>query len=277
MPVIGLVYSTRDPAGRGIANYIASALRASPSALCTNAETCSTGENFILAGFSEDVLYFDFLDERLPSTVEFYVVLSRHSSEAGIKSYTVHSTGNFSEEALYGGRPRELGIAHPVVAFRLLRALKAVSTRFNREDYEVSYEATHHGPTSLEKPLVFIEIGSSHSEWIDPVNHVVVGESVVALLSEYPNLPTCAISLGIGGGHYSRKFTEMSLSESVCFGHIMPKYALTHLDFEILDKMLYRTVAKPEQVVVEKKSTRREHRELIEKYAEMRGVAVKYV
>jgi len=275
--VIGLVYSTRDPAGSGIASYIISALKPSTSTLCISAEECYRGENFVLAGFREDVIYFDFLDKKISLSVDFYIVLSRHSSEAGVKSYTVHATGNFSNEALYGGRPRELGIAHPVVAYRLLRGLKNISTRLNRVDYEVSYEATHHGPTSLSKPLVFIEIGSSYSEWVDPVNHAVIGSTLVEFLSEYPNLPECTVSIGIGGGHYPRKFTEIALSENTCFGHIMPKYALAYLDFEILDKMYTRTAVKPVQVVVEKKSTRREHRELVEKYSEMRKLPCKWI
>jgi len=260
-----------------VALYLLSRLKAHTSTLCSGAEECFEGENFILAGFGEDIIHFDFLDERVPADAELYIMLSRHSSEAGVKSYTVHSTGNFSEEALYGGRPRELGIAHPLVAFMLLRGLKNSSLRFNRVVYEVSYEATHHGPTSLNKPVVFIEIGSSASEWIDPVNHAIIGDTVIEFLREYPNLPECVVSIGIGGGHYPRKFTEIALNENVCFGHIMPKYALAHLSPDVLDKMLTRTAVKPVQVVVERKSTRREHRELVEKYAETRKLTLKYV
>jgi len=275
--VIGLVYCTRDPAGRGIAEYIVSRLRPVKSSLCKSSEVCLEGVNYVLAGFSEDVLYFDFLDERLPTTVEFYIILSRHSSEAGIKSYTVHATGNFSAEAHYGGRPRELGIAHPAVAFKLLRSLKSSSLEYSRAGYEVSYEATHHGPTSLSKPLVFVEIGSSYSEWSDPVNHTAIGESVIELVEEYPNIVKCTPSIGIGGGHYPRKFTEISLSENVCFGHIMSKYAITYLDLGALNKMFTRTAIKPEQVIVEKKCTRLEHRQLIEEFSERKGLALRYI
>ena len=34
-------------------------------------------------------------------------------------------------------------------------------------DYEITIEATHHGPTSLKKPLLFIEIGSTEKQWAD--------------------------------------------------------------------------------------------------------------
>ena len=30
-------------------------------------------------------------------------------------------------------------------------------------------EATHHGPTSLEIPVAFVEIGSGPLEWSDPI------------------------------------------------------------------------------------------------------------
>jgi D-aminoacyl-tRNA deacylase len=275
--MIGFAYSVRDPAGSGVVNYIASRLKLDKSSICKGAVECYEAENFVLAGFSEDVVYFDFLDVKMPIEAEFYVVISRHSSEAGVKSYTVHATGNFSKEALYGGRPRELGITHPAVMFKLLRGLKNSAVSLNRLEYEVSYEATHHGPTSLSKPLVFIEIGSSRAEWSDLVNHAVIGDTLLEFLREYPNLPECTSSIGIGGGHYPRKFTDIALSENVCFGHIIPKYALSHLDFEILDMMTMRTAIKPVQIIVEKKSTRREHRELVEMYAERRKLTLRYV
>ncbi len=275
--MIGLAYSTMDPAGSGVVNYIASRIKLDRSSACKHSVECYEAKNAVLAGFSEDVLHFDFLDDTMPVNVEFYIIISRHSSEAGVKSYTVHATGNFSGEALYGGRPRELGISHPTVAFRLLRGLKSSATRLGRSEYEVSYEATHHGPTSLSKPLVFIEIGSSNTEWSDPVNHVVIGVTLLEFLEEYPTLPECVVSAGIGGGHYPRKFTDLALSESVCFGHILPKYALTYLDFEILDMMTSRSAVAPTQIIVEKKSTRREHRELVEEYAKRRKLVLKYV
>ncbi|MEM2025378.1 MAG: D-aminoacyl-tRNA deacylase [Desulfurococcaceae archaeon] len=276
--MIGLVYSVIDRAGRGIAGYLVNELRPTEVGHCREAVVCLSGENFMLAGFNEDVIYFDFLDKRLPPAVELYIILSRHSSEAGIKSYTVHATGNFSDDARVGGRPRELGIAHPPASWALLKALDKISRDADRrEEYEVSYEATHHGPTNLLKPTVFIEIGSSLSEWSDSINHIIVGEAIKQIIEAYPKLPPCKPVIGVGGGHYPKKHTELALSENVCFGHIASKYALSFLDLNMLNNVLTKSAVAPEGVVVERKSTTRQHRALVEEFSRGRSLQLRYI
>jgi D-aminoacyl-tRNA deacylase len=276
--LIGIVYSLKDPAGVGIASYIINKLGYTRSLICSHAVNCYSGPNFILAGFEEDDIYFDFLDEALPREVEYYLVLSRHYSEAGIKSYTVHPTGNFTNVAPVGGKPRELGLAHPQAMWYLLRRLhKYAREVYNRGEYEVSYEATHHGPTGLNKPIVFIEIGSSVVEWRDPINHEVVGMAILDLLSSHPNIPPCTPVIGFGGGHYPRKHTELALSESICYGHIASKHVLDYLDEEIIHQMINKTAGNVEEVIVEKKGVRRELRDLLEKFANARGLRTRYI
>lgn len=277
--MIGLVYSVNDPAGRGVADYLVKELGLRETRACNGSTRCFAGEFVLLAGFNEDVIYLDFLDRVLPGELHFYVVLSRHSSEAGIKSYTVHTPGNFSKQTLHGGRPRELGIAFPSVKWLLLRALDKLAADFAKKgEYEVSYEATHHGPTNLSKPIVFIEIGSTINEWTDPTNHAVLGEAVGYLLQTYPRIPECTPVIGIGGGHYARKHTEISIAENVCYGHIASKHSLDHLDIELLQAMVLRTKERVKGVIVEKKSTRREHRLLIEEFLKYTtGVFLRYV
>ncbi len=268
----GLVYSIRDPAGSGIAHYIREYYGLEKcSDRIEHAIECWNSELFYLVGFQEDVIYFDFLDQRLPRNIVQYIVLSRHSSVQRVKSYTVHHTGNFGDEASYGGKPRSLAIANPITSQKLLLNLKKQCEEHDRcNEYEVSYEATHHGPTENSKPLSFIEIGSTIDEWRDPVNHEVLGLAIIEFL-EKP-IHDCRVVIGIGGGHYPRKHTKMALEENYCYGHIMAKYVLQYLSYETLDMMINRSDPKPRQVVVEKKGTRREHRELIERYVEDKGV-----
>ncbi|MEM4914937.1 MAG: D-aminoacyl-tRNA deacylase [Thermosphaera sp.] len=272
----GLVYSVNDPAGLGIARILKQYLSLEKGSVCRNAEECFIGSNLVLAGFKEDVIYFDFLDERMPNDVSIYIVLSRHSSEAGVKSYTVHHTGNFGYEALYGGRPRELGVSSPKTSWLLLRQLYKNREFFKRLDYEVSYEATHHGPTSVSKPIVFIEIGSTAQEWNEILNHQVVASSIKSFLLE-TNAHECEPYIGVGGGHYPRKHTEIALRDKICFGHIIPKYALQYLSLEILDQMIGRSDCELRGVVVEKKGTRAEHRALVEEFGKARGLKLVYV
>ncbi len=276
MTYYGLVFSEKDPAGRGVAEYIVESLGLDKTSDCSGATRCFIGENFVLAGFTEDTIHFEFLDDRLPNRVDKYIVLSRHSSAKKVKSYTVHHTGNFGPEALYGGEPRRLSVASPPVSHKLLLLLRVKAEEHGRfEDYEVSYEATHHGPTSPSKPLNFIEIGSTIDEWKDPVNHRVLGEAIIEYLSDPSH--QCRVVAGIGGGHYPRKHTKKAFNDNYCYGHIMAKYALPYLSHEILDQMINRSVPSPDVIVVEKKGTRREHRSLIEEYADEKGLMIEYI
>ena len=272
----GLVYSINDPAGKGIADYIREYYKLEKSTECLSAGECYEGKDFILVGFMDEPIYFDYLDDRLPSRVTEYIVLSRHSSAKKVKSYTVHHTGNFGDDAPYGGKPRSLAVANPIVSHKLLLNLKKLSIEYGvNNEYEVSYEATHHGPTENKKPLCFIEIGSTLDEWRIPRNHEIVGLAVIKFL-ENP-VHECRVVTGIGGRHYPWKHTKYAIENNYCYGHIMAKYALPYLSELTLNMMINNSVPRPEAIVVEKKGTRREHRELIEKYAEKEGIIVEYI
>ncbi len=272
--IYGVVYSVKDPAGSGVARKLVAMLNSSKCGACKGAVECFCGENFVIAGFNEDVIYFDFLDNVL--NVDKYIVLSRHSSAAKIKSYTVHHTGNPGPEALYGGRPRKLAIASPATAYTLLKTLYTVAKKHGRiGEYEISYEATHHGPTDLEKPLCFIEIGSTEEEWRQEINHIVLAETVKYLLenNEYECIPV----IGVGGGHYPRKHTRIALETKYCYGHIFAKYTLDYLDEEILVQAIERSSPRPKGFIVEKKGTKKKHRDLVENIAKQLGLFVEYV
>ena len=168
-----------------------------------------------------------------------YVFLSRHSAESGIPSLTAHTTGNFSSEARFGGMPRELGRADPSLLKGYLMSLKQIRDRVPR--YQITLEATHHGPTSLQKPILFVELGSSEPEWGDKKAAQVVGEALVSSLSNRRIWSN--VALGFGGTHYPDKFTRLSLEEDVAFSYIVPKYSLEHLDEMMFGQMLQRTNA----------------------------------
>jgi D-aminoacyl-tRNA deacylase len=272
----GLVFSEKDPAGKGMAEYIIGRLSPEKTDECRRATRCYRGDNYYIAGYMEDEIYFEFLDEDMPKSIVSYIFLSRHSSAKQVKSYTVHHTGNFGDEAPYGGKPRTLSIANPVVSHKLLLLLREKAEEYNRiGEYEVSYEATHHGPTGLRKPLSFIEIGSTIDEWKDPVNHEVVGETIISFLKDPRH--ECIPVIGIGGGHYPRKHTAKALKDGYCYGHIMAKYALPYLTEEMIDQMIIKSDPRPVRIVVEKKGTRKEHRVIIQNYSKSHALPVEYL
>src|ERR1700730_14183610 len=94
-----------------------------------------------------------------------YIFLSTHWSESGIPSLTVHTTGNFTDKPALGGRPREVGGVNPDLQKNYIIALN--KRRDEIKDYQITIEATHHGPTSLKRPVLFVELGSSEKNWGD--------------------------------------------------------------------------------------------------------------
>ncbi len=227
--MIGIVYSLSDPAGSGIAEYIKETCSADEiDVLRARGAWKIKGLEAVLAGFAEDVIYFDFLDEVFPDA-QYFVFLSRHSSSAHVKSLTTHHTGNPRSRADAGGKPYELSVSNPPLAWSFLKGLYNRVSSSSLRDFQVTYEATHHGPTSLSKPLTFIEIGSSPEEWRLRKAHELVGEVVIEALKEGLEKISCKPTAGFGGQHYAEKFTRRALELGECYGHIIPRYALKEL------------------------------------------------
>lgn len=184
--------------------------------------------------FIDDLhIYHDGVDRELSASgypVDVVVFASRHASEAQRKTLTVHPIGNFGRAA-YGGREETLVPSAPLLMRSALGFLK--ETRV--EGYEVCYEATHHGP-SLETPCFFIEVGSTEREWQDERACRAIAETILAMEEE-----PCEVAIGIGGGHYAPRFTDIALARGVAFGHMAARYAAGTLTDEMLERMVAAT------------------------------------
>ena len=236
-PATVIVSSTTDLASRTLAE-----------ALVEDAGFTSTGVNlaghpvyqkgsFLLARFEGMIVFPPNLDEYFNPRA--YIFLSRHSADSGIASLTAHSTGNFSTEAKFGGSGKELGRSDPSLLKNYMRALWR--HRAEADGYEIAMEATHHGPTSLLKPVLFVELGSSERYWGDRKAAGVVARSLMESLAE--GEIWTKIAVGFGGTHYSEKFTKLLVEGEFAFSFVAPKYALEHVDEGILSQMIQRTNA----------------------------------
>lgn len=197
----------------------------------------------------------DITDHFSPQLVVF---VSRHSGVAGIPTLSVHTPGNLTEKAEFGGLPRKISVSPA-------SAMKNVLSEMNRLvkemslNYEVSYECTHHGP-SLDVPTMFAELGSSPTQWKDLKAAEAVAHATMAAVIKKSNYPTV---LGVGGPHYNRRFTEIALSTSRAFGHIIPKWAAPHVDSEMIRQCVKRTLEKVESAVFDWKGVKGADRERI--------------
>jgi len=192
--------------------------------------------SLILASYEGMIVFPPDLDKLFNPLA--YVFLSRHSAESGIPSLTAHSTGNFSDETKFGGGARELSRSDPSLLKNYLIALSRRKDRLG--SYEVTMEATHHGPTSLQRPVLFVELGSSERYWGDAETAAVVGEALVESLTGKKKVWEKA-ALGFGGTHYPEKFTRMVVEGDVAVSFVAPKHSLQHVDEKMMGQMIQKT------------------------------------
>jgi len=188
--------------------------------------------------------------------LELVVFISRHSSVSGTPTLSVHTPGNLGEAEL-GGLTRRVSVS-PANAMRaVLKTMMCLRVEMQLK-YEVSYECTHHGP-SLNVPTMFAELGSSPKQWNDLKAAEAVAHAAMKATSKLGESPAKAV-LGIGGPHYSEKFTRIALESETAFGHMIPKYAVPYMNVEILRQCVEKTLEKAEFVVLDWKGIKGEHK-----------------
>ena len=197
------------------------------------------GKNLTLITLTEESVRAQTLPQDFPHA-ELIVFISRHSSSSGKPTLSVHTPGNFGEAGL-GGLPRTLSVSPATAMQNALKALMRYKEEFNL-NYEVSFECTHHGP-SLNLPTMFVELGSSEPQWNDLKAAEAVAHAAMSAITNFSKTSDSAV-LGIGGTHYNQKFTRMALSGEAIFGHMIPKYAVSAIDSEMLSQCVEKTLEK---------------------------------
>ena len=144
------------------------------------------------------------------------IFMSRHAAASGEASLTVHPIGNFRENK-FGGKEKTLVKANPAL---MTDALRRIARYNDLNDFRVCFEVTHHGPW-LEKPTFFIEIGSDERNWGNERAAEILSE---VILDAEPNDYDTAV--GVAGGHYAPRFTEVALGFGINFGHMLPNYQI---------------------------------------------------
>jgi D-aminoacyl-tRNA deacylase len=148
------------------------------------------------------------------------VFLSSHRSVSGKPSITFHPVGNIGTAEL-GGKERSLSPSSPALMTHYLLAAHRTDLR---EHYDITFEATHHGPL-VEMPALFAEIGSTEEQWTDSYTAEALARIVLnAEEAEGINV------IGIGGGHYCPRFRDIALRKKVNFGHVVSHHYVELLD-----------------------------------------------
>ncbi len=223
-----------------------------------------------LVTIGEESLYRNNLDAEVFNALgvqhSAVVYLSRHSSATGLRSLTVHPIGNFSH-ARFGGFFRQLVHPCPGGMTAALRRMHALAREADLP-HQVSFEVTHHGPY-LNTPTFFIEIGSDEAAWDDEAPARVVAETVLGLEPDR-EVP---VLLGVGGGHYAPRHTDVALAKDVSYSHMIPSHAIAGLGNQTLDGMLDYT-CEPRRVYFHRKAIKKPDLRRLTEFFEARGMEV---
>ena len=205
------------------------------------------GTQLILVSSRRDIIYVDNLDEQFHDCR--FVFISKHRAESGIPSLTAHFTGNFGA-AEFGGNPGEIAKYSPSLLKNYLVALDSVRSEID-PIYSLTLEATHHGPTSLKSPVLFVELGSTETEWTDMKSAAVISRSLMLAVDSQKTYSKCAI--GIGGTHYPEKLNKFIFDSDFALGPIIPKYALAHFTPKLIEQILEKSDQNIDTTIVDAK------------------------
>ena len=215
-------------------------------------------DDLILTILKDNLTEVDYLDNYFKDRT--YVFLSKHMSKDKIPAITAHFTGNFSEDNKFGGNSNEIAITFPSLHKNLIREL------WNRKnevtDYEIITEPTHHGPTNLTNPMIFLELGSSIKNWTDKKAGKIIGETLIECINNFKSAKKIAIALG--GPHYSQKFTKILIESEYAIGTIVPKYSLPYINEKTYKSIIKQTIEKIEYVIIDWKGLGKEKQRIME-------------
>ncbi|MHB8103015.1 MAG: D-aminoacyl-tRNA deacylase [Methanosarcina sp.] len=272
-PKITIICSAPDLASQNIKKHLLSLKEWKPLELPENsgfsAARKSSDGKFRLVEIEEIHVFQDGLDKKLETAglpASLIIFASKHRGKEEVNSLTVHCTGNPSEEARLGGRPKELAVSSPPAMKSILKEMKRLAEEKGLK-YDVTLEVTHHGPTELSVPSIYAEIGSTEKQWEDVEAGEVAAKAILAVsLEEVP------VALGFGGGHYAMRQTGLLLETDISFGHNFPKYQLDFVDEALIRQAVEKSNA--DFAYFDRKSMKSEDRNRISAILEKLGLKV---
>ena len=167
--------------------------------------------------------------------VDEVLVLSRHVSASETPAMTLHAIG-VPGETPHGKIARSGGITGKVVPPStmfgdLFRTMSRISIEQGLDsDYDITLETTHHGPV-LQKPTLYLEIGSTEDRWLDKIAARVWAETISECIGLDGGKPRSwkgsgDVMVGLGGGHYAPRHKAIIAQSNVWVGHLIANYAI---------------------------------------------------
>ena len=199
-------------------------------------------ENVKLYTTEKDSIHCENIDKEIQA--ELFIFATKHESKAKIPSLSVHTQGNWSK-AEFGGKDKQLCISP---ACYLKQGLIKLNELGKETKFDIIQECTHHGPY-LEKPSMFIEIGSSEEQWKNKPAADIIAKTIHGIVTKKPK--QCKAAFGIGGLHHTPNFKKIILNSDIALGHVCPKYMLEYLDKSLIQQAIQKTYPKAEMIILD--------------------------
>jgi len=230
-----IVASKKDKAGINITTNL-SQFRKNP--VLGSMQKDATGFDFYLV--DEEIIYTKNLDLDKINQYDFIIFASKHASEKQEKTLSIHIPGNWRNADL-GGEPERVCKSSAVFIKQAFGILNENVKDLKLKDYRVTMEVTHHGPL-IEKPCMFIEIGSTENEWINRKAGFIIAKTIKDIIESYKENKYNEVAVGIGGPHYCPNFNKIQLNSNIAFAHVIPNYAVP-----VSEQMILESINKTEE------------------------------
>ena len=192
--------------------------------------------NFYLV--DKEIIYTENLDLEKINQYDFIIFASKHKSEKREKTLSVHAPGNWRWAELGGEKEKVCKVSAQFMK-QLFEKIQENYEKYLMKEYKLTLEATHHGPL-IDKPCVFVEIGSTENEWKDRKAGFIIARAISETLKHFKENQYNETAIAIGGPHYCPNFNNIQLKSNVAISHIIPQYALP-LSEEMVRESLEKT------------------------------------
>jgi D-aminoacyl-tRNA deacylase len=232
-----IIASKKDAAGIAITTNL-SQFRKNPVLSSMNRD--SSGFDFYLV--DGEIIQTENLNLEKIDKYDLVIFASKHESVKKEKSLSVHAPGNW-RKAEMGGEEEKICPSSALFQKTIFENLKSNAKKFKLEEYEITLECTHHGPL-INKPCIFIEIGSTEKEWADRKAAFVISKTIAETLEEFKENDCREIAVGIGGPHYCPNFNKIQLNSNVALSHVISQYSLP-----LTENMVKEAIAKTQEEI----------------------------
>lgn len=231
-----VIASKKDMAGINITTQL-SQFRQNPVI-----SSMSNTPNFDFYLRDEEIISDKNIDHEKINKYDFVIFVSKHQSEQKIKSLSIHAPGNWGKSD-FGGKERAICKTSAVFQKQLFGFLNKNAKEYKLRDYQITLECTHHGPL-IEKPCIFIEIGSTETEWTDRRAGFIIAKTIRDIIENFKGNPYNEVAFGIGGPHYCPNFNKIQLNSNIAISHVIPQYVLP-----ITTEMIKQAIEKTEEEI----------------------------